>query len=154
MLKVPKISLQIFAISPEKHRGWSLYLQINIKVDSITLVVRSQACPNYPKQQVPKVAIFQCLYNISKTKLTFSIQISIKVSYKVILSWWMGMTKQSQSTRCNKFTISWKRSYEWSNFYANKHQSFYKLALSFLMEVARHVQSTQHRNLVIFLQYI
>ena len=38
--------------------------------------------------------------------------------------------------------------------HADKHQSFYKLALSFLMEVARHAQSTQNRNLVIFLQYL
>ena len=38
--------------------------------------------------------------------------------------------------------------------HADKHQSFYKLALSFLVEVARHVQSTQIRKLVIFLQYI
>ena len=29
-----------------------------------------------------------------------------------------------------------------------------KLVLSFLMEVARHVQDTQNRKLVIFLQYI
>ena len=35
-----------------------------------------------------------------------------------------------------------------------KHQSFYKLALSFLMEVARQNQSTQNRKLLIFLQYI
>ena len=35
-----------------------------------------------------------------------------------------------------------------------KHQSFYKLALSFLMEVAMQNQSTQNRKLVIFLQYI
>ena len=33
--------------------------------------------------------------------------------------------------------------------HANKHQSFYKLAISFLMEVARHVQSTLNRKLVI-----
>ena len=38
--------------------------------------------------------------------------------------------------------------------HADKHQSFYKLALQFLMEVARHIQSTQNRKLVIFLQYI
>ena len=35
--------------------------------------------------------------------------------------------------------------------HGDKHQIFYKLALSFLMEVARHVQSTQNRKLVIFL---
>ena len=38
--------------------------------------------------------------------------------------------------------------------HADKHQNFYKLALLFLMEVARHVQSTQKRKLVKFLQYI
>ena len=38
--------------------------------------------------------------------------------------------------------------------HADKHQSFYKLALSFLSEVTRHVQSTENRKLVIFLQYI
>ena len=60
------------------------------------------------------------------------------------------MIKHSQSTQSNKFAISLQ------NFkievrdgvhflHANKHQSFYKLALSFLMEVAR--------KLVMFLQY-
>ena len=34
----------------------------------------------------------------------------------------------------------------------DKHLSFYKLALSFLMEVTRHAKSTQNRELVIFLQ--
>ena len=34
--------------------------------------------------------------------------------------------------------------------HADKHQMFYKLALLFLMEVVRHVQSTQYRKLVIF----
>ena len=35
---------------------------------------------------------------------------------------------------------------------SEKHQSFYKLALSFLMEVGTHVQSTQHKKVVMFLQ--
>ena len=38
--------------------------------------------------------------------------------------------------------------------HTNKHQSFYKLALLFLMKVARHVQSTLNRKFLIFLQYI
>ena len=38
--------------------------------------------------------------------------------------------------------------------HADKNQSFHKFALSFLMEVARHVQGTQNRKLVIFLQWI
>ena len=39
--------------------------------------------------------------------------------------------------------------------HADEHQSFFfKLALLFLMEVNRHIQSTQNRKLVIILQYI
>ena len=38
--------------------------------------------------------------------------------------------------------------------HTDKHQSFYKFALTFLMEVARHVESTQNGKLVILLQYI
>ena len=37
---------------------------------------------------------------------------------------------------------------------AVKRQSFYKLVLSFLVEVARHIQNTQNRKLIIFLQCI
>ena len=55
--------------------------------------------------------------------------------------------------------ILWKRpvypDYFFSCDYdANKHQSFCKLALSFLMEVTRHVQNTLNRNLAVFLEYI
>ena len=65
--------------------------------------------------------------------------------------------KNSQSAQSNKFTISLqylkKEVRNGVHFlHADKHQSFYKLALSFLMEVASYVQSTQNRNLVIFLQ--
>ena len=67
--------------------------------------------------------------------------------------------KNSQSAQSNKFTISLqylkKEVRNGVHFlHADKHQSFYKLALSFLMEVASYVQSTQNRNLVIFLQEI
>ena len=104
-----------------------------------------------------------------KMKLIFCMQINIKLSYKLISTLWtskfptrlslMGIIKHSQITQSNKFAISLqylkKEVRDGVHFlHANKHQSFYKLALSFLMEVARHVQSTQNRKLVIFLQYI
>ena len=38
--------------------------------------------------------------------------------------------------------------------HTDKHQSFYKLLLSFLMEVTRHIHIVQKRKLVIFLPYI
>ena len=69
------------------------------------------------------------------------------------------MIKHSQITQSNKFAISLqylkKDVRNGGHFWhADKRQSFYKLVLSFLMEVARHVQNTQNRKLVIFLQYI
>ena len=80
----------------------------------------------------------------------------IKVSFKV-LSVLMGMIKHSQSTQNNKFQISLQYLKKDVKdgihvFHTNRHQSFYKLTLSFLMEVARHVLNTQKRKLVIFLQ--
>ena len=70
--------------------------------------------------------------------------LGIKVSYKVILSLLMGMIKHSQSTQSNKFAISLqylkKEVRDEVHFlHADKQQSFYKVALSFLMKVARHV---------------
>ena len=57
------------------------------------------------------------------------------------------------STQSNKFAIK-KLGMEFIFLHADKHQNFYKLALLFLMEVARHVQSTQNRKFKIFLQYL
>ena len=87
--------------------------------------------------------------------------LGIKVSYKVILSLLISMIKHSQSIQSNKFARSLQylknEARDGVHFlHADKHQSFYKLALSFLMEVVRHVKSTQNQNrkLVIFLQYL
>ena len=71
----------------------------------------------------------------------------------------MDMIKCCQITQSNKFAMSLqylkKEVRNGDHFWhADKRQSFYKLVLSFLMEVARHVQNTQNRKLVIFLQYI
>ena len=71
----------------------------------------------------------------------------------------MAMIKHSESTQSNKFAIPLqyvkKEVRDGVHFlHANKHQSFYKLVLFILMEVARYVQSTQDRKLVIFLKYL
>ena len=55
MSKVPKISLHIFAISPEKHGGEVYFLPANkhesfLQVHSVNTGERSQACPKYRKQ--------------------------------------------------------------------------------------------------------
>ena len=69
------------------------------------------------------------------------------------------MIKSFQITQSNKFAISLqylkKEVRNGDHFWhADKLLRFYKLVLSFLMEVARHVQNTQNKKLVIFLQNI
>ena len=64
----------------------------------------------------------------------------------MILLLLMGMIKHSQSTQSNKFAISLKylKQEVWDGVHsldADKRQSFCKLALSFLIEVAGHVQN-------------
>ena len=71
----------------------------------------------------------------------------------------MGTVNYSQITQSNKFAISLqylkKEVRNGGHFWqADKRQRFYKLVLTFLMEVARQVQNIQNRKLVIFLQYI
>ena len=83
-----------------------------------------------------------------------------KFHTRLILSLLMGIIKHSQITETNKLAISLQHlKKEVKNvgrfWHADKHQSLYKLVLSFLVEVvARHVQNTQNRKLVIFLQYL
>ena len=77
--------------------------------------------------------------------------LGIKVSYKVILSLLMSMFKHSQSTQSDKFAISLqylkKEVRDEVHFlHAYKHQSLYKLALSFLIKMARHVQRPKIGN--------
>ena len=85
--------------------------------------------------------------------------LGIKVSYKLILSLLMGKIKHSQITHSNKFAIflqylkkeviSISQERHGVHFWhADKRQNFYKLVLSFLMEVARHVQNTQNRKFI------
>ena len=69
------------------------------------------------------------------------------------------MIGHSQSTQSNKFTISLQyfKMEVWNGvhlLHADKYESFYKFALSFLMGVVRHAQSTQNREIKIFLQHV
>ena len=123
--------------------------------------------------KVLKIASLKCLHSISEKnldmKLNFCMQhadehqrflrfqsfqgwfqyFGHKVSFKVILPLLMGIIKHSQSSiQSNKFAISLqylKKEVRDGVYFlhADNHQSLYKLALSFFMEVARHVQSTR-----------
>ena len=86
-----------------------------LQVDFIILCVSSQAYQKYPKYKV-------C--NISRKAWTinflFYVQINTKVFYKVVVSFWMCITRLVQSNKNNKITslqYLWKQD-EWSWFFA------------------------------------
>ena len=97
------------------------------------------------------------LLHAGKHEIYFN-TLSIKVSYKVDIIIINGHD-QVFSNYSNKFAISLQYlkkeirngDYFW---HADKRQSFYKLVLSFLIEVAIHIQNTQNGKLLIFLQHI
>ena len=120
----------------------------------------------------PLLFFFNILRKNWVINLIFCMQINIKVSYHLILTllaskfltrwyyqyWWVW-SSILKVLKVTSFAISSqylkKAVRDGFHFlHANKHQSFYKLVLSFSMEVARHVQSTQNRKLVMLFQYI
>ena len=84
--------------------------------------------------------------------------LGIKDFYKVILSLlmaWSSMFKVLKVTSLQYLYNIWEKKLGIEFIFCMQiNINFYKLALLFLMEVARHVQSTQNRKLVKFLQYI
>ena len=102
-------------------------------------------------------------------KLIFCMQINTKVSYKLTSTLWASQFParwyyyywwtEPSILKSRKFTISLQYLKEEVKngvyfLHVDKHQKFCKLALSSLTEVARHVQCTQNRKLVIFFQCI
>ena len=105
-------------------------------------------------------------------KLIFYSQINMKACYKLILWFWWGMVKHSQSSQKSKFVMSLqylkKEVRDEVDFlHADKHQSFlqvdfntlsikvfYKVILSLLMGMIKHSQSTQSNKFAISLQYL
>ena len=126
--------------------------------------------------KAPKRASFQCLYNILKKKLeiklNFCMQINIKVSDKLIETlfaskfftrWYCHWWTWSRIIKLLKVTSLHHLQYVIKEMELEMEFIFCmqinirvlcKLALSFLMEAGRHVQSTQSRKLVKFLKYI
>ena len=93
----------------------------------------------------------------------------MKVSYKLVLRYLMGIVKHSQIYRNSKFAISLKYlskevKDEVDFLHADKHQSFlqvdfntlgievsYKVILSLLMGMIKHSQSTQSTKFAMYL---
>ena len=114
--------------------------------------------------KVSKITSLQCLDNILEKKLqmklSFCMQINLKIFYKLISTLWVLKFPSKWYYRCwawssilkilkvlslqYLYNISKKEVSNRVNFlHADRHQSFYKLALLFLMEVTKHVKSTQ-----------
>ena len=135
-------------------------LQINIK-GFFKFILSFQVCVARHAQitENMKFAIsFQDLKKEVSDEVDFCVYISMSLLHidTMIL---IGMIQYCQSTQSNKFALSLqylKKEIRNGVYFllADKYQSFYKLALSFLMEVVRHNQSTQNRKLLIFCQYI
>ena len=146
-----EVSSEVDILHADKHESF-------LQIDTMILMGMS----SIPK--VPKMASLQCLYNTSKKKLQMKLiflypdkhqsflQVGLntleqKVFNKMMLSLSMGMLKHSQSAQSDKFAISvqFLKKKEVRDgahlLHAGKHQSFFKLALLFLMEVARDVPS-------------
>ena len=126
--------------------------------------------------KLPKITSLLFLCNILRKKWVmksiFCMQMSKKVSCKLILWFLMGMMKNSQSSQNSKFAISLqylkKEVRDEVDFlHADKHQSFlqvdfntlginvpYRVTLSLLMGVIKCSQRTQSNKFVITLQYL
>ena len=161
IIRKKHISDEVDFLHTDKHESM---LQIDTMI-LMGMVKHSQSSQNskfamslqYLKKEVrDKVDFLHADKHQSFLQVDFN-TLGIKVSYKVVLSLLMGLIKHSQVLKLTSlqylYTISQKEARNGVHFlHVEKHQSFYKLALSYFMEVARHVQSAKTRKLVIFLQ--
>ena len=82
----------------------------------------------------------------------------MEVFYKLILSFWVCVTKHLQSTQ-NKFAISLQYlkkdvSDENDFLHADKHKGLLQIDTMILMEVVRHSQNSQNSKFSMSLQYL
>ena len=91
-------------------------------------------------------------------KCIFGIQIKMEVLYKLILSFWVCVTKHAQSTQNNKFAISLQHlkkdvSDEVDFLYAGNPKGLLQIDTMVLMEIVRHSQISQNSKFSMSLQY-
>ena len=122
--------------------------------------------------QTSMKACYKLIKKKLEMKLIFCMQTNIKISYnlisilsasKILTRWyyhscwaWSSILKVLKVKGLQYlYNISKKEFRKGVHFlHADEHQSFYKWRLWLLMEVARYVQSTQNRKLIIFLQRV
>ena len=92
-------------------------------------------------------------------KFIFGIHINMEVFYKLILSFWVCVTKQTQSTQNSKFAISLQHlkkdvSDEVDFLYAGNPKGLLQIDTMVLMEIVRHSQNSQNSKFSMPLQYL
>ena len=115
-----------------------------------------QCLYNYIQKQVRDKVFFLHADKHQNFLQVYFNTLGVKVSYNLILSLLMGMIKHSQRTQINKFAISLqylKKEVREDKFIFCIYIKFLKVGI-ILTEMARYVQNSQNRNLVIFLQYL
>ena len=91
-------------------------------------------------------------------KLLFCLQINKKVFYKVLVSFWVCVSRLTQSTQNNKFEMSLQYlkengKNELGFLLAAKYQIFLQID-TIILGVARHAQIIQNNDFAISLQYL
>ena len=89
----------------------------------------------------------------------FGIQINMEVFYKLILSFWVCVTKHAQSTQNNKFAIFLQYlkkdvSDEVDFLHADKHKGLLQTDTMILIELVTHSQNSQNSKFSMSLQYL
>ena len=109
-----------------------------LQAGSIIFTGHSYVSPKYPKQQVSY--IFAISQKKRGMKLSFCIQINIKLSYRLVLLILLGMSKLPKiASLQNLFDVSRKTQGMKLNFVLMSIKILLKLMLSFLMDMAKHV---------------
>ena len=89
-------------------------------------------------------------------KFIFGIHINMEVFYKLILSFWVCVTKNAQSTQNNKlFAISLQYlkkdvSDEVDFLHSDKHKDLLQIDAMILMEIVRHSQNSEKSKFSMF----
>ena len=91
-------------------------------------------------------------------KFIFGTEINMEVFYMLMLSFWVCVTRHSQSTQNNQFAISLQYlkkdvSDELDILHADKHKGLLQIDTMTLMEICRHYQKSQNNEFSMHLQY-
>ena len=126
-----------------------------IQDDSITLGVRSLACPKYLKQHFKEISQGKH----KRWRWFFCEQINLRGFFKLILSFWLCVARHTQNTQNNKFAVSLQYvkkdvSDEDDSLHADNHESLLQIDTMILLEIVRHSQNSQNSKFSIFWQYL